>query len=129
MSGQPRATCPVCESVVRIFYWHGALIYDCHGPDLHAGDSCEASAWLVEDDEIIQAPKKADGRRRLKPINHGSPFGRDAHKRRGEAPCEACIEADRAYQRDAQRRLYARRKSKRELTLVPSPQSPEKKQR
>ena len=53
-----KATCPVCASTVTVF-WHGTRrLFSFHGPAPIDADSCEASGWLVEDDELHRTPRK-----------------------------------------------------------------------
>ena len=40
----------------------------------------------------------------LKPINHGSNAGAQAHRRRGERPCQSCREAHAAYNAERERK-------------------------
>lgn len=47
----PIVTCPLCGRRVRTFVDRGERIFTMHGPDYMNGDSCEASGWLVEDDD------------------------------------------------------------------------------
>lgn len=55
-------------------------------------------------DELMAAigltPPKPRGGSKRKPIAHGEFRGARQHRYRGEAPCEACRDAERAYQND-----------------------------
>lgn len=61
MSAAPRARCPLCAKSVPVFWW-GRLIYEHHYEPgaTPRGDKavCDASGWLVEDDELIDRPRK-----------------------------------------------------------------------
>jgi WhiB family redox-sensing transcriptional regulator len=48
-------------------------------------------------------------RTRRQPIDHGTPGGYIAHRRRGETPCFECKEANNRYKREADQRRAGRR--------------------
>lgn len=55
--------------------------------------------------ERVTVPKRrARGVRPLAPFAHGSKFGVDWHRRRGEPPCQACRKAWNEYARDWKKR-------------------------
>ena len=43
--------CPICHATVRTFWHNGVRIFYTHGGEVLSGDYCEASGWLVEDDD------------------------------------------------------------------------------
>lgn len=58
-----KARCPLCGKAVPTFRWPlERRIYQHHCTDRRAAilsdpDVCEASGWLVEDDELIDPPR------------------------------------------------------------------------
>lgn len=48
--------------------------------------------------------------RKLRPITHGRPSGVRAHQRRGEEPCDECVQARREYKAECDRRRRERLK-------------------
>lgn len=47
------AMCPCCGKQTKTFVWGRQRIYVTHGAGIAEGTSCEASGWLVEDEELI----------------------------------------------------------------------------
>lgn len=105
-----RARCPICSANVRTFVWNGHRIYETHGPHVFAGDTCKASAWLVEDDELLVQPRPPKAPKPVKatrpkakprtpkprpPVACGTDSGYFRHRRRHEPMCPDCLEAHR----------------------------------
>ena len=60
MNTQPKVrwVCPICRATVRTFWHNGVLIFTAHGGDVLRGECCEASGWLVEDDDArVEVPR------------------------------------------------------------------------
>lgn len=53
MAGDIKARCPGCGKHTSAFWDRTRYVFVTHGPNVHAGDSCPSSGWLVEDDEIL----------------------------------------------------------------------------
>lgn len=64
------------------------------GPCKEAGEHEDFGIWGGK-----PTPDRRRTTRRLNPIKHGTNSGWVAHRRRGEEPCEACVEARRIEQR------------------------------
>ena len=65
--------------------------------------------------KLTQAPAPKPTRQR-KPINHGTPSGYEAHRRRQEEPCTDCKKA--IAERNALQRKKARERQRDELAAV-----------
>lgn len=70
MTSNKRAVCPLCDRTTATFTHNGRRIYVQHymtnrGRAHILGDGvCEASGWLVEDDELVvipQTPRRTSG--------------------------------------------------------------------
>lgn len=55
------ARCPLCAKSVRTFLWGRGRIYEHHYARGTTRDVevCDATGWLVEDEELIERPRKA----------------------------------------------------------------------
>jgi len=53
------ARCPLCGKTTRTFLWGRGRIYEHHYATgrTNAAVVCDASGWLVEDDELIDPPR------------------------------------------------------------------------
>lgn len=58
-NGPKRATCPLCVKVVPTFWWNNKRIFVGHYVgNTRAALLCDGTGWLVEDDELIERPRK-----------------------------------------------------------------------
>lgn len=55
-----QARCPLCGRTTGTFVHNGRRIYQHHyRPDrINSAEPCDASGWLVEDDELVTKPRK-----------------------------------------------------------------------
>lgn len=55
-----KATCPICQRTTGTFVHNGRRIYVHHyRPDrTNSAEPCDASGWLVEDDELVTKSRK-----------------------------------------------------------------------
>lgn len=60
MTINKRARCPLCTRTIGTFEHNGRRIYMHHNGagSTNASMVCEASGWLVEDDELVVVPRK-----------------------------------------------------------------------
>lgn len=52
----------------------------------------------------IRGGKTHAERKPSRGITHGGPYGAQVHRKRGETPCESCLDAERSRQREQRRR-------------------------
>lgn len=60
ISTNTRVICPVCGATTCSPYKEvdGKWYFPHHGPHIMEGDSCEASGWLIEDEDIATEKEK-----------------------------------------------------------------------
>lgn len=60
MTVNKRGRCPLCTRITGTFTHNGRRIYNHHYAEgrTNAAMVCDASGWIVEDDELVVVPRK-----------------------------------------------------------------------